>query len=155
LKPANVMIDGHGRVRIADFGIAIAIEDETQTAEMSGTPAYMAPEQLAGKGATVRSDIYSLGLILYEVCSGQRAFTAATVAELRDRRTGTRPERHRTSGAESIRCRSGSLPDASRATHARGPRPCPNSRRPFLAILSLRRSPPARRRLRQWWRRPV
>jgi serine/threonine protein kinase len=91
LKPANIMIDGHGRVRITDFGIAIAIDDETQAAEISGTPAYMAPEQLAGKGATVRSDIYSLGLILYEVCSGQRAFTAATVADFRHRRRSHAP----------------------------------------------------------------
>jgi Protein kinase domain len=89
LKPSNIMIDGHGRVRITDFGIAVAMEDETQAAEMSGTPAYMAPEQLAGKGASVRSDIYSLGLILYELCSGKRAFTATTIAELREQK-----ERH-------------------------------------------------------------
>ena len=62
LKPANIMLDGHGRVRITDFGLAIAVEDESQAAEIAGTPAYMAPEQLAGKGATVRSDMYSPGL---------------------------------------------------------------------------------------------
>ncbi|HEX5109092.1 MAG TPA: serine/threonine-protein kinase [Vicinamibacterales bacterium] len=66
LKPANVMVDGHGRVRITDFGLAIASDDE-QAGDTSGTPAYMAPEQLAGKGATVRSDIYAFGLILYEI----------------------------------------------------------------------------------------
>ena len=86
LKPANIMIDGHGRARITDFGIAMAIGDDTQPVEIVGTPAYMAPEQLAGERATVRSDIYSLGLILYEVCSGKRAFTAATISELREQK---------------------------------------------------------------------
>jgi protein kinase-like protein len=87
LKPANIMIDGHGRVRITDFGLAIAASDEAQQAgDVSGTPAYMAPEQLAGRGASVRSDIYALGLVLYEVLSGKRAFTAPTIADLRDQK---------------------------------------------------------------------
>jgi serine/threonine-protein kinase len=84
LKPANIMLDGHGRVRITDFGLAIVQEDEGRAAaEIAGTPAYMAPEQLAGKGATVRSDMYSLGLVLYEIYTGKKAFTAANLAELR------------------------------------------------------------------------
>jgi serine/threonine protein kinase len=83
VKPANIMLDCRGRVRITDFGLAIAAEDIIQAAEIAGTPAYMAPEQLAGKGATVRSDIYSLGLILYETYTGKKAFTARTLAELR------------------------------------------------------------------------
>jgi serine/threonine-protein kinase len=83
LKPSNVMLDGHGRVRITDFGLAIAVDDEAQATEVSGTPAYMAPEQLAGKGATVRSDVYSLGLILYEIYTGKRAFKATSIADLR------------------------------------------------------------------------
>jgi predicted Ser/Thr protein kinase len=86
LKPANIMLDGHGRVRITDFGLAIAVEDESQAAEIAGTPAYMAPEQLAGKGATVRSDMYSLGLVLYEIYTGKRAFTATNLAELRQQK---------------------------------------------------------------------
>jgi serine/threonine protein kinase len=86
LKPANIMLDGHGRVRITDFGLAIAQGEEVQTAEIAGTPAYMAPEQLAGKGATVRSDIYSLGLVLYEIYTGKKAFTAVTLAELREQK---------------------------------------------------------------------
>ncbi len=86
LKPANIMLDGHGRVRITDFGLAIAVKDESQALEIAGTPAYMAPEQLAGKGATVRSDIYSLGLILYEIYTGKKAFTAKTLAELREQK---------------------------------------------------------------------
>jgi predicted Ser/Thr protein kinase len=86
LKPANIMLDGHGRVRITDFGLAIAQGDETQAAEIAGTPAYMAPEQLAGRGATVRSDMYSLGLVLYEIYTGKKAFTATTLAELRQQK---------------------------------------------------------------------
>ena len=91
LKPANIMINGHGRVRITDFGLAVAAGDETQAAEMFGTPAYMAPEQFAGKGSSVRSDIYALGLILYEIYSGQKAFTASTIPELREQKEGRTP----------------------------------------------------------------
>jgi hypothetical protein len=91
LKPANIMLDGHGRVRITDFGLAIAVGDESQAEEVAGTPAYMAPEQLAGKGATVRSDIYSLGLILYEIYTGKKAFTAKTLAELREQKETQTP----------------------------------------------------------------
>jgi serine/threonine-protein kinase len=91
LKPANIMLDGHGRVRITDFGLAIAAEDEAQAEEIAGTPAYMAPEQLEGKGATVRSDIYSLGLILYEIYTGKKAFKAKTLAELREQKETQTP----------------------------------------------------------------
>src|SRR5579863_6964167 len=74
LKPANIMLDGRGQVVITDFGLA-GIADQIQGAEVrSGTPAYMAPEQLAGKEVSTRSDIYSLGLVLYEVFTGKRAF---------------------------------------------------------------------------------
>ena len=74
LKPANVMLDGRGQVVITDFGLA-GVAEQIQGAEVrSGTPAYMAPEQLAGKEESVRSDIYALGLVLYEVFTGKRAF---------------------------------------------------------------------------------
>ena len=77
LKPANIMIDGRGQVLIMDFGLA-AIADQVEGAEVrNGTPAYMAPEQLAGREVTERSDIYALGLVLYEVFTGQRAFKTA------------------------------------------------------------------------------
>lgn len=82
LKPSNVMLDGRGRARITDFGLAVAAE-EASDGEISGTPAYMAPEQLAGKGASARSDIYSLGLVLYEIYTGRKAFDAVTLEELR------------------------------------------------------------------------
>ena len=74
LKPANIMLDGRGQVVITDFGLA-GIADQIQGAEVrSGTPAYMAPEQLEGKEVSTRSDIYSLGLVLYEIFTGKRAF---------------------------------------------------------------------------------
>ena len=81
LKPANVMIDGNGDVRITDFGIATAAADVG--AEIAGTPQYMAPELLAGKQASIKSDLYALGLILFEVFTGKRAFDGKTIAELR------------------------------------------------------------------------
>jgi hypothetical protein len=74
LKPANVMIDGRGQVLIMDFGLA-ALAGELDGAQLrGGTPAYMAPEQLAGKEVSVRSDIYALGLVLHEMFTGKRAF---------------------------------------------------------------------------------
>ena len=91
LKPANVMLDGRGRVRITDFGLAVAADAAGLEADASGTPAYMAPEQLAGQGASVRSDIYALGLVLYELYTGKRAFTAASLAELRARKEQEMP----------------------------------------------------------------
>jgi serine/threonine-protein kinase len=91
LKPANIMIDGHGRVRITDFGLAVDLGDDVQENTILGTPAYMAPEQFAGKGATVRSDIYALGLILYEIYSGKRAFIATTLAQIREQKDGRTP----------------------------------------------------------------
>ncbi|HKU73683.1 MAG TPA: serine/threonine-protein kinase [Pyrinomonadaceae bacterium] len=80
LKPANIMLDEHGEVRITDFGIAaLATEDRR---EMSGTPAYMSPEQLDGRELTPKSDIYSLGLVLYEIFTGKKAFEASSMQEL-------------------------------------------------------------------------
>src|SRR4029079_15984274 len=79
LKPANVMLDGEGRVRVMDFGLAVVGGADDVRA---GTPAYMAPEQLLGKEVTARSDIFALGLVLYELFTGRRAFTAHTIAEL-------------------------------------------------------------------------
>ena len=82
LKPANIMLDGAGKIRITDFGLA-GIAATLQGAEIrAGTPAYMAPEQLDGREVTAKSDIYSLGLILYEILTGKRAFEAATLGDL-------------------------------------------------------------------------
>ncbi|HEY7289641.1 MAG TPA: serine/threonine-protein kinase [Vicinamibacterales bacterium] len=81
LKPANVMIDGDGNVRITDFGIATAAADAG--GELVGTPQYMAPEQLSGRPASIKTDIYALGLILFEVFTGKRAHDATTLQQLK------------------------------------------------------------------------
>jgi serine/threonine-protein kinase len=80
LKPANVMIDGRGNARITDFGLA-GLADETRS--VGGTPLYMAPEQLQQGIATPRSDIYSLGLVLYEMFTGRRVFDGHTLQDLK------------------------------------------------------------------------
>jgi serine/threonine-protein kinase len=82
LKPANVMLDGEGRVRITDFGLAAIAGQVTGADVHAGTPGYMAPEQLAGKGVTVASDIFSLGIVLFELFTGKPVFKADTAAEL-------------------------------------------------------------------------
>ena len=85
LKPANVMIDGRGQARITDFGLADAGDLRATgrgVAALAGTPAYMAPEQFEGRPATVQSDLYALGLVLYEIFTGKPAFTGTTVGAL-------------------------------------------------------------------------
>jgi serine/threonine protein kinase len=74
LKPRNVMIDGKGRARITDFGLAVFVEEINPADIRCGTPHYMAPEQLAGKEVTVKSDLFALGLVLYEMFTGKYAF---------------------------------------------------------------------------------
>jgi serine/threonine-protein kinase len=78
LKPSNVMIDGRGRVRITDFGLAALAETIEGREVRSGTPHYMAPEQLRGKEVSIQSDVYALGLVLYELFTGKKAFDAKT-----------------------------------------------------------------------------
>ena len=81
LKPGNIMLDRHGEPRVLDFGLA-AVAGQLDPAEArSGTAAYMAPEQLEGRDATVRSDIYALGLVLFELFTGRPAFEGTDAAE--------------------------------------------------------------------------
>ncbi|HEX5110636.1 MAG TPA: serine/threonine-protein kinase [Vicinamibacterales bacterium] len=83
LKPANIMIDGRGQPRITDFGLAGLAAEIPLSDLRSGTPAYMSPEQKAGKDVTVRSDLYSLGLVLHEMFTGKaRKDTQSSPSEL-------------------------------------------------------------------------
>src|ERR1700731_191019 len=94
LKPANIMLDGRGRVRITDFGLAALAAEIKGDAARAGTPAYMSPEQFAGQELTPKSDLYSLGLVLYEVLTGKHPFEASSVdqmARLRDKSAPTAP----------------------------------------------------------------
>jgi serine/threonine-protein kinase len=91
LKPANVMLDAQGKVRLTDFGLAGLAAEMRGGDVRSGTPAYMAPEQLQGREVTARSDIYSLGLVLYELVTGRRAFEGKGFAELLRRHRDERP----------------------------------------------------------------
>jgi hypothetical protein len=75
LKPANVLIDGRGRAHLVDFGIADLTGEQREASEIAGTPGYMAPEQLEGHQATARTDVYALGLVMYEMFTGKRALT--------------------------------------------------------------------------------
>ena len=81
LKPANVMIDGRGKVRLADFGLA-SVAEAAADHVLAGTPAYMAPELFDRQPPSIGSDIYALGLVLYEMFAGRAAFAAGTVGEM-------------------------------------------------------------------------
>ncbi|HOW49712.1 MAG TPA: serine/threonine-protein kinase [Rubrivivax sp.] len=84
LKPANVMLDlPAGTLKLTDFGIAgLADASRTRTGVVLGTPLYMAPEQLAGAPADARSDLYALGVLLYELLGGRRPHEHASLGEL-------------------------------------------------------------------------
>jgi len=81
VKPGNILLTAEGRAKVADFGIAKSLgldsdsTDLTRTGQLVGTPSYLAPERLDGADATPRSDIYSLGVVLYEAVTGRKPFT--------------------------------------------------------------------------------
>jgi serine/threonine protein kinase len=82
IKPGNIMVEPNGSVKVLDFGIARAVDGHslTQTATVLGTSAYMSPEQALGQPVDARSDIYSLGCVLYEMLTGQPPFVADVAA---------------------------------------------------------------------------
>ncbi len=96
IKPANILLgDGTDRVRITDFGIAIANGDPqiTTTGFVAGTPQYMSPEQVRGESIDGRSDLFSLGSVMYAMCVGRPPFEAETQYELLNRIVDAKPER--------------------------------------------------------------
>jgi predicted Ser/Thr protein kinase len=83
VKPANIMLADDGRVVLMDFGLARTDDDtRTHTTSIKGTPAYMAPETISGRRADARADLYAVGLILFEMVTGEPPFKAATAREL-------------------------------------------------------------------------
>ncbi len=84
IKPQNIMIEDNGLVKITDFGIATAINSTqlTQTNSVMGSVHYLPPEQANGKGATIKSDIYSLGILMYELLTGSVPFKGDTAVEI-------------------------------------------------------------------------
>ena len=98
LKPGNAMIDDRGRVKILDFGLARALDegeattlDLTSSGQVLGTPHYMSPEQVRGRMVDARSDLFSLGVILYELATGVRPFEGESVADVMNAVLARRP----------------------------------------------------------------
>ncbi len=94
LKPSNIMIDKEGNAKIMDFGIArsVASQGITGAGMMIGTPEYMSPEQVEGKDVDQRSDIYSLGVVLYEMVTGRRPFEGDTPLSVAHKQKCEAPE---------------------------------------------------------------
>jgi serine/threonine protein kinase len=93
IKPANIMLSSDGRVMITDFGIAKGHQDMsiTDTGQMVGSPAYMSPEQAAGRPVDHRCDLFSLGIVLYEIITGEKPFKGENYQELVTNIISTQP----------------------------------------------------------------
>lgn len=93
VKPGNVMIDRSGMIFLTDFGVARHAESTTTTIGSAGTPAYMAPEQIRGEPVTAETDVYALGIMLYEMLTGRRPFAGTEIGS--ESSGGTAAERVR------------------------------------------------------------
>ena len=84
IKPQNIMMLSNGMIKITDFGVATALNSTqlTQTNSVMGTVHYLPPEQAQGKGSTIRSDIYSMGIMMYELLSGSAPYKGETAVEI-------------------------------------------------------------------------
>jgi hypothetical protein len=82
LKPSNILFDANGHAKIADFGIARTPKEDAATPELYATAMYVAPERVEGKQASIQSDVYGLGLVLYEMLTGQPPFTSTNAGVL-------------------------------------------------------------------------
>ena len=136
IKPANVLISQHGSVKVGDFGVARLAEGSSAgaAATIAGTPRYMAPEQARGRGTTMASDVYSVGVVLYEMLAGQPPFSGDSVVDLALQHLQDPPP---------------PLPLRRTAGGGRGGRACPGQGS-TSAVRRRRRARPARSR----WRRP-
>ena len=96
IKPSNIIVTGEKQVKITDFGIArvqdVSLAEQTRTGQILGTPSYMAPEQVQGKKVDGRADLFSLGIILYEMISGKKPFEGDNIATLFHSILSTEPE---------------------------------------------------------------
>ena len=94
LKPQNVIVDGEGKALVTDFGIARAgVSEITQTGSVMGTPHYLSPEQAQGQDVTAVSDLYSIGVILYEALTGRVPFEADSAVAVAMKQVSQTPQR--------------------------------------------------------------
>jgi serine/threonine-protein kinase len=91
LKPLNVLVDKNDNVFVADFGLALSFEDVSATASIVGSPSYMSPEQVMGEPVDARTDIFSLGVVLYELLTGSTPYGGGSAHEIMQKRVHSQP----------------------------------------------------------------